>query len=90
MSERSATRQDPATLAPSRENATARGGVGGLNDVLDKIVRNANKRESRDLAKSIQDSLVMQMSKEYGDVRDLGVKHAPFVVLVGAPLLSSF
>ena len=78
---------DPtAAETAARENLTARGGVGGLNDVLDDIVRNANKRESRDLAKSIQDSLVMQMSKEYGDVRDLGVKHAPFVVLVGAEM----
>ncbi len=78
---------DPtAAETAARENSTARGGVGGLNDVLDEIVRNANKRESRDLAKSIQDSLVMQMSKEYGDVRDLGVKHAPFVVLVGAEM----
>ena len=78
---------DPAAAeTAARENLGARGGVGGLNEVLDEIVRNANKRESRDLAKSIQDSLVMQMSKEYGDVRDLGVKHAPFVVLVGAEM----
>ncbi len=78
---------DPtAAETAARENSGARGGVGGLNEVLDEIVRNANKRESRDLAKSIQDSLVMQMSKEYGDVRDLGVKHAPFVVLVGAEM----
>ncbi len=78
---------DPtAAETAARENLTARGGVGGLNDVLDEIVRNANKRESRDLATSIQDSLIMQMSKKYGDVRDLGVKHAPFVVLVGAEM----
>ncbi len=78
---------DPtAAETAARENLTARGGVGGLNEVLDEIVRNANKRESRDLATSIQDSLVMQMSKQYGDVRDLGVKHAPFVVLVGAEM----
>ena len=78
---------DPtAAETAARENLNARGGVGGLDDALDKIVKNANKRESRDLAKSIQDSLVMQMSKEYGDVRDLGVKHAPFIVLVGAEM----
>ena len=50
----------------------------------DQIVKNANKRESRDLAQSVQDSLVLQMSKDYENVRDLGVKHAPFIVLVGA------
>jgi len=78
---------DPtAAETAARENLSSRGGVGGLDAALDEIVKNANKRESRDLAKSIQDSLVMQMSKEYGDVRDLGVKHAPFIVLVGAQM----
>ncbi len=69
-----------------RENDSVTGGIGNLNDVLDDIVKNANKRESRDLAQSIQDSLVLQTSKSYPDVRDLGVKHAPFVVLVGAAM----
>ncbi len=69
-----------------RENDMVMGGMGNLDDVLDEIVKNANKRESRDLAQSIQDSLVLQTSKHYDNVRDLGVKHAPFVVLVGAQM----
>ncbi len=69
-----------------RENDMVSGGIGNLDEVLDDIVKNANKRESRDLAQSIQDSLVLQTSKSYPDVRDLGVKHAPFVVLVGAAM----
>jgi len=69
-----------------RENDMVAGGIGNLDDVLDEIVKNANKRESRDLAQSIQDSLVLQTSKSYSDVRDLGVKHAPFVVLIGASM----
>jgi N-acetylmuramoyl-L-alanine amidase len=69
-----------------RENEAGAGGMGHLDEVLDDIVKNANKRESRDLAQSIQDSLVLQTSKGYADVRDLGVKHAPFVVLVGAAM----
>lgn len=76
---------DPtAAETAARENAQATGGVGNLDEVLKEIVKNANKRESRDLAHSIQDSLVLQTNKRYKDVRDLGVKHAPFVVLVGA------
>lgn len=67
-----------------RENDMVEGGIGNLEEVLDDIVKNANKRESRDLAQAIQDSLVVQTSKSYSDVRDLGVKHAPFVVLLGA------
>ena len=69
-----------------RENDSFSGGIGNLNEVLNDIVKNANKRESRDLAQSIQDSLVLQTSKTYPDVRDLGVKHAPFVVLIGAEM----
>jgi len=78
---------DPtAAEVAARENAAASGGVGHLDDLLGDIVRNANKRESRDLAHSIQDSLVLQTSKSYDGVADLGVKHAPFVVLVGAEM----
>lgn len=69
-----------------RENDMGTGGIGNLDEVLNDIVKNANKRESRDLAQSIQDSLVLQTSKRYPDVRDLGVKHAPFVVLIGAAM----
>ena len=69
-----------------RENDMVEGGMGNLDEALNHIVRNANKRESRDLAQAIQDSLVLQTSKSYDGVRDLGVKHAPFVVLVGAEM----
>lgn len=78
---------DPAAAeTAARENYGTGGGVGSLDDILDEIVKNANKRESRDLAQAIQDSLVLQMSRFYPDIRDLGVKHAPFVVLVGAQM----
>lgn len=78
---------DPtAAETAARENASATQGMGHLDGLLDEIVKNANKRESRDLAQSIQDSLVLQMSKHHDDIRDLGVKHAPFVVLVGADM----
>lgn len=78
---------DPtAAETAARENAGAEGGLGGLDNLLDEIVKNANKRESRDLAHSIQDSLVLQMTRQHDDIRDLGVKHAPFIVLVGAQM----
>lgn len=78
---------DPtAAETAARENASSSTGIGHLDEVLDEIVKNANKRESRDLAHSIQDSLVLQLTKEHDDIRDLGVKHAPFLVLVGAQM----
>ena len=78
---------DPtAADTAARENDMAVSGVGNLEHLLDEIVKNANKRESRDLAHSIQDSLVLQLTKSHDDIRDLGVKQAPFIVLVGAEM----
>ncbi len=77
-----------AAETAARENQTASGRTSSLMAMVDSIVRNALRHDSRALAHSIQDSLVMQMSRHYGDVRDLGVKHAPFVVLVGARMPS--
>lgn len=76
---------DPsAAETAARENAAGRTSLADLDGMLDEIVRNDYKRESSALAESIQDALVMQVSKGYDEVKDLGVKSAPFVVLVGA------
>jgi N-acetylmuramoyl-L-alanine amidase len=40
------------------------------------------------LADSVQKTLVSSLHKQYGQVRDLGVKQAPFVVLIGAEMPS--
>ncbi len=72
----------------ARENSGDAAALGNLDDVLEKIVKNANKDESSELARSIQDSLVLHLSKSFSEVRDLGVKSAPFFVLVGAKMPS--
>jgi N-acetylmuramoyl-L-alanine amidase len=82
-----ATDQAAADVA-LRENAGDEAALGNLDDVLDSIVKNANKEESSELARSIQDSLVLHLSKSFGEIRDLGVKSAPFFVLVGAKMPS--
>jgi N-acetylmuramoyl-L-alanine amidase len=82
-----ATDQTAADVA-LRENAGDEAALGNLDDVLDSIVKNANKEESSELARSIQDSLVLHLSKSFGEIRDLGVKSAPFFVLVGAKMPS--
>lgn len=80
---------DPAAAeTAARENAGAESRMGDLDEMLGKIVKNDFQRESRDLAQAIQDSLVLQLSKNYQTVRDLGVKQAPFVVLVGSRMPS--
>jgi N-acetylmuramoyl-L-alanine amidase len=71
-----------------RENAGDEAALGNLDDVLESIVKGSNKDESSELARSIQDSLVLHLSKSFPEVRDLGVKSAPFFVLVGAKMPS--
>jgi N-acetylmuramoyl-L-alanine amidase len=71
-----------------RENAGDEAALGNLDDVLESIVKGANKDESSELARSIQDSLVLHLSKSFPEVTDLGVKSAPFFVLVGAKMPS--
>jgi len=79
---------DPtAAETAARENAPGgAGSMGDLDETLDLIVQNEFQGASGELAASIQDSLVMHVAKEYDDVHDLGVKTAPFFVLVGAKM----
>jgi N-acetylmuramoyl-L-alanine amidase len=68
-----------------RENTTKRGG--GLDDlsfIISDLIQNAKLDESISLAHHIQNSLYTVLSREYEGVKDLGVKKAPFYVLVGA------
>jgi N-acetylmuramoyl-L-alanine amidase len=79
---------DPiAAETAARENASGQAGsMGDLGEMLEAIIENENKGASSELASSIQDSLVMHVAKNYGNVHDLGVKTAPFFVLVGADM----
>ena len=77
---------DPiAAETAARENASGEAGsMGDLGEMLETIMKNDFQGVSSELASSIQDSLVMHVAKSYGNVHDLGVKTAPFFVLVGA------
>jgi len=76
-----------AAETAARENASGSpGSMGDLDETLDLIVQNEFQGASGQLAASIQDSLVMHVAKTYQDVHDLGVKTAPFFVLVGAAM----
>jgi N-acetylmuramoyl-L-alanine amidase len=79
---------DPtAAETAARENASGTPGrMGDLDKTLELIVQNEFQGASSELAASIQDSLVMHVAKGYEDVHDLGVKTAPFFVLVGATM----
>jgi len=77
---------DPgAAETAARENASSEAGsMGDLDEMLETIMKNDFRGASAELAASVQDSLVMHVAKSYQAVHDLGVKTAPFFVLVGA------
>lgn len=77
-----------AEAVAARENATSGGLMHHLPDIVRAIAFNSKLDESRDLAAIVQESLVTRLRRVNRDVRNLGVKKAPFVVLVGAQMPS--
>lgn len=77
-----------AEAVAARENATSAQSMGTLPSILRAIMTNNKLKESRELATFVQTSLVRSLRARSADVRDLGVKQAPFVVLIGAEMPS--
>lgn len=76
---------DKASLAlAERENESFQRQMDDLAFMLSDLIQNAKLDESILLAHTIQDALVRTLQGYYKGVRDLGVKKAPFYVLVGA------
>lgn len=68
-----------------RENAAfAAGDIDDLSFILSDLIQNAKLDESITLAHYLQDQLSDTLGKYYKGVKNLGVKKAPFYVLVGA------
>ena len=79
---------DASALAvAARENATSEKRVSDLNVILLDLLRDTNILESSKLAQALHTELVDSL-KESHPVRDLGVKQAPFMVLIGAEMPS--
>jgi len=55
-----------------------------MEHILADVVLSSKVRDSRRLAETIQETLVSNLSRNYGPTRDLGVKRGPFYVLTGA------
>ena len=67
-----------------RENQDSSKGLGDLEFILSDLIQNAKLDDSISLAHHIQDSLYAGVSSFYPGAVNLGVKRAPFYVLVGA------
>jgi N-acetylmuramoyl-L-alanine amidase len=59
-----------------------------LPEIVRAIALNNKIDESRDFADMVQRSMVRRLTARNKQVRDLGVKQAPFVVLIGASMPS--
>ncbi len=77
-----------AEAVAARENASASGSMRQLPDIIKAITLNNKLDESRDLAHLIQSSMVNRLRSTNVGLKDLGVKQAPFVVLIGAAMPS--
>ena len=72
----------------ARENTGAARTMHALPDIVKAIALNNKIDESRDFAALVQASLVNRLRRTNRSTRDLGVKQAPFMVLIGATMPS--
>ncbi len=70
----------------ARENAISTKNLGELQTLVQQIALNSKIEESREFASIMQHSLVGNMAKYNKHARSLGVKQAPFYVLIGAQM----
>lgn len=75
-----------AVMVAARENATSEKNISDLQTILNDLMLNTKIHESSRLAHEVQKGMISQTSKQYKYVKDLGVKQAPFYVLIGAQM----
>jgi N-acetylmuramoyl-L-alanine amidase len=82
-----ATNTDAEAVA-ARENSASGRAMHSLPDIVRAIALNNKIDESRDFADMVQQSMVRRLGARNKQLKDLGVKQAPFVVLIGAAMPS--
>lgn len=77
-----------ARAVAARENAASGQAMGALPDFVRAIALNNKLDESREFAADVQSAMVDRLRGANKNIKDLGVKQAPFVVLIGAAMPS--
>ena len=80
---RGASNREDLELA-ARENGVPVRKLQGVKFIIDDMFTGARKNESLRLAKTVNDAVVRHVSAHYPGAQSLGLKQAPFYVLVGA------
>lgn len=75
-----------SVMVAARENATSEKNISDLQTILNDLMLNTKIYESNRLAHDIQNGMVSRLKKNYKQVKSLGVKQAPFYVLIGAQM----
>jgi N-acetylmuramoyl-L-alanine amidase len=68
------------------ENATSTKRISDMQKILKDLMLNSKIDESNRLANHIQQDLVQSLNEKYSPIKNLGVKQAPFYVLIGAKM----
>ena len=77
-----------AEAVAARENAASGKTMNSLPDIVKAITLNSKLNESKDFAALVQQSLLHELRPANKTLKDLGVKQAPFMVLIGAAMPS--
>lgn len=77
-----------AQAVAARENASSGRSMHNLPDIVRAIALNNKIDESREFAAAVQKSMVQRLKTRNKQLKDRGVKQAPFVVLIGAEMPS--
>ena len=72
----------------ARENAVSEKSIHELQDLVKKIALKEKIEESREFASDVQTSLYASLAAKNSNMRNRGVKKAPFIVLIGANMPS--
>lgn len=81
-------RTNDAMQVAARENATSAGQMSNLQAILMDLIQSTKVNESAKLAGYVQSTMISGLSNRYRNIKNLGVKRAPFVVLIGAQMPS--
>jgi len=77
-----------AEAVAARENSASERTMNSLPDIVKAIALNNKLDESKNLAALVQQALARRLRPSNKSLKDLGVKQAPFVVLIGAAMPS--
>ncbi len=77
-----------AEAVAARENSSSGRTMRNLPDMVQAIALNNKLDESRDFAEMVQQAMARRLRTQHPELKDLGVKQAPFVVLIGAKMPS--